>query len=214
MTRRGWFQTSDLVPLLAERGVILSREQVYRLVTQSPQRLSLDTLVALCDILQCTPNDLIEPVAAPRQVRRVAGQRAAAPVSGAVYAAAAPVARGLNTRCRFRAAATYTPIPRRRPDGGRPVCGPCAGSELDYRGHVCGTVTDLASAARCARCARYAHCALTEKVSERLAGPGRHHPGGAAPVRQPANRRTPTTVGPALGLPVSGHGPARAGRDG
>lgn len=33
MAERGLFQTSDLVPLLAERGVHLSREQVYRLVT-------------------------------------------------------------------------------------------------------------------------------------------------------------------------------------
>jgi hypothetical protein len=35
---------------------------VYRLVTGTPQRLSLNILVALCDILDCTPNDLIEPV--------------------------------------------------------------------------------------------------------------------------------------------------------
>jgi DNA-binding Xre family transcriptional regulator len=60
MAEQGLFQTSELVPLLAERGVHLSREQVYRLVTQPPQRLSLDTLAALCDILEVTPNDLIE----------------------------------------------------------------------------------------------------------------------------------------------------------
>src|SRR5690242_11625718 len=59
MAGAGMFQTADLVPLLAERGVDLSREQVYRLVTQPPQRLSMDTLAALCDILDCTPNDLI-----------------------------------------------------------------------------------------------------------------------------------------------------------
>ena len=51
MARHQMFQTTDLVPLLAECGVHLSREQVYRLVTQPPQRLSMDTLVALCDIL-------------------------------------------------------------------------------------------------------------------------------------------------------------------
>lgn len=33
MAEKGMFQTSALVPLLAERGVQLSREQVYRLVT-------------------------------------------------------------------------------------------------------------------------------------------------------------------------------------
>ncbi|MET9762194.1 helix-turn-helix transcriptional regulator [Streptomyces sp. NPDC006372] len=72
MAEREMFQTSDLVPLLAERGVALSREQVYRLVTQPPQRLSMDTLVALCDILECTPNDLIKPEAVNAQVRKAA----------------------------------------------------------------------------------------------------------------------------------------------
>ncbi len=38
MADRGMFATSDLVPLLAERGVHLSREQVYRMVTAAPQR--------------------------------------------------------------------------------------------------------------------------------------------------------------------------------
>jgi DNA-binding Xre family transcriptional regulator len=67
MAARGMFQTSELVPLLAERGVHLSREQVYRLVTQAPQRLNMEVFAALCDILACTPSDLIEPVAAPEQ---------------------------------------------------------------------------------------------------------------------------------------------------
>ncbi|XVU29870.1 helix-turn-helix domain-containing protein [Actinoplanes sp. CA-054009] len=70
MAEKGMFQTSDLVPLLAERGVHLSREQVYRLVTAAPQRLSMDTLAAVCDILQVTPNDLIEIQAVSTQVRK------------------------------------------------------------------------------------------------------------------------------------------------
>ena len=61
MAEHNMFLTRLLQPLLAERGVNLSREQAYRLLTKVPQRLSLDTLVALCDILDCTPNDLIEP---------------------------------------------------------------------------------------------------------------------------------------------------------
>jgi DNA-binding Xre family transcriptional regulator len=72
MAERDLFQTSDLVPLLAERGVHLSREQVYRLVTQPPQRLSLDTLAALCDILDCTPNDLVEIAVVNEQTRKSA----------------------------------------------------------------------------------------------------------------------------------------------
>jgi DNA-binding Xre family transcriptional regulator len=61
MADRGLFQTTELVPLLAERGVALSREQVYRLVVHTPERLNLHTLAALCDILDCQPGDLVEP---------------------------------------------------------------------------------------------------------------------------------------------------------
>jgi DNA-binding Xre family transcriptional regulator len=60
MAERGMFATTDLLAPLAQRGVKLSREQVYRLVAQVPQRLSLVTLAALCDILDCQPGDLIE----------------------------------------------------------------------------------------------------------------------------------------------------------
>ena len=59
MATHGMFQTSDLLPLLEERGIHLSREQVYRLVTSPPQRLNMEVLDALCLILGCTPNDLI-----------------------------------------------------------------------------------------------------------------------------------------------------------
>ena len=63
MAARGMYATTALVAPLAERGITLSREQVYRLVTGTPERLSLTTLAALCDILGCQPGDIIEPVA-------------------------------------------------------------------------------------------------------------------------------------------------------
>jgi DNA-binding Xre family transcriptional regulator len=75
MAGKELWQTTDLVPLLAERGITLSREQVFRLVTQPPQRLSMDTLAALCDILDCTPNDLIEIEAVNAEVRKRAGEK-------------------------------------------------------------------------------------------------------------------------------------------
>lgn len=82
MAARQMFQTSDLVPLLAERGIVLSREQVYRLVTQAPQRMSMDTLVALCDILDCTPNDLIKPEVVNTQLRKTAsGETGPTPIA-------------------------------------------------------------------------------------------------------------------------------------
>jgi DNA-binding Xre family transcriptional regulator len=79
MAEKGMFHTSDLVPLLAERGITLSREQVFRLVTQPPQRLSMDVLAALCDILGCSPNDLIDVEAVSEQARKAAGDRTGAP---------------------------------------------------------------------------------------------------------------------------------------
>jgi hypothetical protein len=61
MAMRGMFSTTDLGPLLQERGVNLSVSQVYRLVTETPERLNLKVLMALIDILGCTMDQLIEP---------------------------------------------------------------------------------------------------------------------------------------------------------
>ena len=75
MAERGMFATSDLVPLLAERGVVLSREQVYRLVAKVPERVSLTVLAALCDALGVSPSELVEPVRAEQRRRRPSQRR-------------------------------------------------------------------------------------------------------------------------------------------
>jgi DNA-binding Xre family transcriptional regulator len=59
MAERGMFKTTDLLEPLKAEGVALSREQVFRLVTQTPQRLNVEVLAALCTILDCTPSDLL-----------------------------------------------------------------------------------------------------------------------------------------------------------
>ena len=69
MAGKDMYATTQLGPLLAERGITLSREQVYRLVTGVPERLSLATLAALCDILGCQPGDLIEVARTPAVAR-------------------------------------------------------------------------------------------------------------------------------------------------
>ncbi len=61
MADRNLWKTTELVPLLKSRGINLSEAQVYRLVTGTPERIPARTLAALCDILDCTPNDLFEP---------------------------------------------------------------------------------------------------------------------------------------------------------
>jgi hypothetical protein len=73
MASRDMFQTTDLAPLLAERGVDLSSSQVYRLVTERPERperLSLKVMMALLDILDCSMEELIEPVAVAKPARK------------------------------------------------------------------------------------------------------------------------------------------------
>jgi DNA-binding Xre family transcriptional regulator len=82
MAARDMFATTDLGPLLAERGVELSAAQVYRLVTGTPERLSLRTLVALCDILDCTPSELIEPVIETATLRATGTGPATTPSAG------------------------------------------------------------------------------------------------------------------------------------
>jgi len=74
MASRAIYQTSELVPLLAERGVHLSREHVYRLVTKTPQRLNIDVLAALCDILDCEPNDLLQPLVEEERAKTGTGE--------------------------------------------------------------------------------------------------------------------------------------------
>ncbi|MGV1008744.1 MAG: helix-turn-helix domain-containing protein [Dermatophilaceae bacterium] len=70
MADRGMFATSDLAPLLAERGVELSTSQVFRLVTGTPERLNCQVLAALCDALDCGPGELFEPYVLTSTARR------------------------------------------------------------------------------------------------------------------------------------------------
>ncbi|RBQ17883.1 XRE family transcriptional regulator [Spongiactinospora rosea] len=75
MAGRGMYATTDLRPLLAERGFQLSQSQVYRLVTERPERLNLRVLMALLDILDCAIEDLIEPVVDAGQSDETSGRR-------------------------------------------------------------------------------------------------------------------------------------------
>lgn len=70
MASREMFQTTDLMEPLAQRGIRLSSSQVYRLVVERPERLSLKILMALLDILNCTMDELIEPIAASKPTTR------------------------------------------------------------------------------------------------------------------------------------------------
>lgn len=70
MAGRGMFQTTDLIGPLAQRRIRLSSSQVYRLVVERPERLSLKVLMALLDILDCSMQELIEPIAVAKPARK------------------------------------------------------------------------------------------------------------------------------------------------
>lgn len=72
MAARGLHNTTELIPLLAERDIVLSRPQVYRLVNQRPERVALQVIAALCDIFGCGPDDLITVTAAETRRRNTA----------------------------------------------------------------------------------------------------------------------------------------------
>jgi len=68
------FNTTDIRPHLVERGITLSPTQIWRLVTEKPERLSLKILVALMDILDCRMEDLIVPIAATARRATAVGE--------------------------------------------------------------------------------------------------------------------------------------------
>jgi DNA-binding Xre family transcriptional regulator len=76
---KGVFSTTELIPLLAERGINISRSHAHRLVVATPSHISLDILVALCDILGCSPGDLIEAVVPSKKLKKVVGRSPEAP---------------------------------------------------------------------------------------------------------------------------------------
>ncbi|WP_203338138.1 helix-turn-helix domain-containing protein [Nocardioides limicola] len=98
MADHGMHSTTKLVPLLADRGVVMTSTQVYRIVTGEPERLNMQFLAALCDIFDCTPNDLIEPYVASSSTR---GRKAAA---GAVKAPGKPGGKNRPTRAVIKSA--------------------------------------------------------------------------------------------------------------
>lgn len=76
MAAHGMHNSTELIPRLAERGIQLSRPQVYRVVHQRPERVSLQMMAALCDIFGCGVNDLVTVTAT--EVRRKKASSAAA----------------------------------------------------------------------------------------------------------------------------------------
>ena len=131
-----------MLSLLAERGVDLSTAQVYRMAARVPERISLPTLAALCDIFSCTPADLIGvaagfrpgPARASRPHR--SGRPAAAPAGpGRPEPGTAPAKRVECARCHRAQRACQT-----WPEG--PVCRTCLRHAVQRRGPCAGCGVD------------------------------------------------------------------------
>ena len=185
MAERGMFATTELGPLLAERGVVLSREQVYRLAAGTPERLSLHTLAALCDILECTPSDLIEPVVESKSgAKRVSGAKAS--VAHAVPRELRPkrariiadteeptVSAGAARLC--GRCGRVRPISQRAGPNGLDICSSCwrpptavctvCGDERPCSGVAAGR--PICSRCRPRRTSQCAHCGATRPAAAR-----------------------------------------------
>lgn len=59
MARAGMRNSRDLVDPLRDRGITLSESQIYRLVSQNPDRIAFQMLVSLCDIFGVEVNELL-----------------------------------------------------------------------------------------------------------------------------------------------------------
>jgi len=84
MTRAGMLNSTDIGPLLHDRGINYSPSQLYRLYSGKPERISLPLLVALCDILGCNMEELITYDVAPVARRRAAGDAHPAELRGGI----------------------------------------------------------------------------------------------------------------------------------
>ena len=131
-------------PRLANRGITLSVSQVHRLVTGTPERLSLPVLAALCDILQVTPDDLITVTAQPSPPAKQPPPAPAPPVT-LTSPAAGPgqdPPRAVTARDPRRFDRTcarcgrYGPAPIRWPDGH--VCRGCFEDAMRVHGRCPG----------------------------------------------------------------------------
>jgi DNA-binding Xre family transcriptional regulator len=95
MAAHGMFTATDLASPLADRGITLSSVQIWRLVTQTPERLSMPVLAALCDIFECTPAELIATKA-----ENVTRRRTATPAAGGDVVDLAATVRPKRARVR------------------------------------------------------------------------------------------------------------------
>src|SRR5256885_16878103 len=91
--QRGVWTGTQLRRLLADRaGLQMSSASVSALFTKQPAQVKLETLIAVCTALQCTPNDLFDIDTTP--IARPADAAVPAQAVGGKHLAAEPAAPG------------------------------------------------------------------------------------------------------------------------
>lgn len=59
LTHARGLTAAQLTDQVRAHGLTISTSQVYRWLARPPARLPLDALAVLCQVLDCTPNDLL-----------------------------------------------------------------------------------------------------------------------------------------------------------
>ncbi|MFE5595626.1 helix-turn-helix domain-containing protein [Streptomyces sp. NPDC056549] len=165
--------TWRLRELMAQRHIFdLSASQVHRMVSGTPERLSLQVLSALCDILSCTPADLVTTTAENAGVRKTATGDLPTPPSN-VAKLRPRAARILPdaTRGTCPGCGQDRALPGRHPADGSAICTTCAGFSQTFDCSRCGFEGKLLGGRLCER------CTLTDRLTALLDdGTGRVRP--------------------------------------
>lgn len=76
MAERGIWRCTDLAKLLNAHGIEISSAMVTLIVDKMPERINSKVLDALCDILECTPSDILIHIPSGKnaeKLKKVAG---------------------------------------------------------------------------------------------------------------------------------------------
>ena len=83
MKQRGFRSAASLHKAMKERGILISKVQLSRTVNALPVRLNTGLLLALCDVLDCTPANLLtlQPSVREEPMRKPARRKVDSPLA-------------------------------------------------------------------------------------------------------------------------------------
>ncbi len=84
--QRGIWKSTELRRLLAEHGLVISAGKMSGLWTGQPTSVRLDDLDVICAVLECQPDDLLQPEPEIVATRKPAPAKTAASAKGSTVA--------------------------------------------------------------------------------------------------------------------------------